>query len=143
MRLLKEEPSAVKPAVEEILRWTSPVIQFTRVATADTELHGQKIREGDILAMFYPSANRDEEVFPDSTRFDIRRDPNNHLAFGIGEHYCLGANLARLELQAMFRQLAQRLESAELTGPIQRMRSSLVGGIKHMPIRYRMRQQTI
>jgi cytochrome P450 len=140
MRLLKESPPAmVKPAVEEILRWTSPVIQFTRVATADTELHGEKIREGDILALFYPSANRDEDVFANSNRFDIQREPNNHLAFGIGEHYCLGANLARLELQAMFRQLAERMESAELTGPIQRMRSSLVGGIKHMPIRYRMR----
>jgi cholest-4-en-3-one 26-monooxygenase len=139
MRLLKENPAAmVKPAVEEILRWTSPVIQFTRFATADTELHGQKIREGEMLALFYPSANRDEEVFSNSNRFDIRREPNQHLAFGIGEHFCLGANLARLELQAMFRQLAERLQSAELTGPIQRMRSSLVGGIKHMPIRYRV-----
>jgi cholest-4-en-3-one 26-monooxygenase len=142
MRLLKENPPAtIKPAVEEILRWTSPVIQFTRVATADTELHGQKIREGDILALFYPSANRDEDVFANSSRFDISREPNHHLAFGIGEHFCLGANLARLELQAMFRQLGERMEYAELTGPIQRMRSSLVGGIKHMPIRYRMRPQ--
>jgi cytochrome P450 len=91
-----------------------------------------------MLALFYPSANRDEEVFSNSNRFDIRREPNQHLAFGIGEHFCLGANLARLELQAMFRQLAERLQFAELTGPIQRMRSSLVGGIKHMPIRYRV-----
>lgn len=143
MRLLKDNPPAVvKSAVEEILRWTSPVIQFTRFTTADTEVHGQKIREGEMLAMFYPSANRDEEVFPNSGHFDIRREPNQHLAFGIGEHYCLGANLARLELQAMFRQLAERMESAELTAPIQRMRSSLVGGIKHMPIRYRMRSRT-
>jgi cholest-4-en-3-one 26-monooxygenase len=143
MRMFKEDPAAaVKPAVEEILRWTSPVIQFTRVATADTELHGQKIQKDDILAMFYPSANRDEDVFRNPNCFDIRREPNNHLAFGIGEHYCLGANLARLELQSMFRQLMERMEYAELTGPIQRMRSSLVGGIKHMPIRYRIRPRS-
>jgi cholest-4-en-3-one 26-monooxygenase len=139
MALLKENPSVlVKPAVEEILRWTSPVIQFSRVATADTELHDRAIREGDLVAMFYPSANRDEEVFENPNRFDIRREPNPHLAFGIGEHYCLGANLARLELQAMFRQLAQRIDTVELAGPIQRMRSNFVGGIKHMPIRYRI-----
>jgi cholest-4-en-3-one 26-monooxygenase len=138
MALLKANPSVlVKPAVEEILRWTSPVIQFTRIATADTELHGCSIREGDIMAMFYPSANRDEDVFENPDRFDIGREPNPHLAFGIGEHYCLGANLARLELQAMFRQLAERLGEVELAGPIRRMRSNFVGGIKHMPIRYR------
>ncbi|MGH8337696.1 MAG: cytochrome P450, partial [Gammaproteobacteria bacterium] len=143
IRLLKQNPSRmVKPAVEEILRWTSPVIQFTRVANADTELHGQKIQKDDILALFYPSANRDEDVFENSNSFDIQREPNNHLAFGIGEHFCLGASLARLELQAMFRQLAERVEAVEMTGPIQRMRSSLVGGIKHMPIRYRIKART-
>jgi cholest-4-en-3-one 26-monooxygenase len=140
MQRLKANPSAmVKPAVEEILRWTSPVVQFSRVATADTELHGSKIHEGDIVAMFYPSANRDDDVFKNPDQFEIRREPNAHLAFGIGEHYCLGANLARLELQAMFRQLAERLEAVELAGPIQRMRSNFVGGIKHMPIRYHIR----
>jgi cholest-4-en-3-one 26-monooxygenase len=143
MQILKKDPSAmVKPAVEEILRWTSPVIQFTRVANADTELHGQKIKKDDILALFYPSANRDEDVFENSNGFNIQREPNNHLAFGIGEHFCLGASLARLELQAMFRQLAGRIEDVEIAGPIQRMRSSLVGGIKHMPIRYRMKART-
>ena len=141
MALLKENPSVmVKPAVEEILRWTSPVIQFSRIATADTQLNGRPIREGDIVAMFYPSANRDEEVFENPNCFEIRREPNPHLAFGIGEHYCLGANLARLELQAMFRQLAERIEAVEQAGPIQRMRSNFVGGIKHMPIRYRIGQ---
>ena len=139
MSLLKENPSlTVKSAVEEILRWTSPVVQFSRVAAADTELHGRTIRQDDIVAMFYPSANRDEEVFENPSCFDIRREPNPHLAFGIGEHYCLGANLARLELQAMFRQLAERIDSVELAAPIQRMRSNFVGGIKHMPIRYRI-----
>ncbi len=137
-QLLKRDPSLIPSAVEEILRWTSPVIQFTRIATRDTVLRNQKIQEGEVLALFYPSANRDEEVFADPFRFDIKRAPNPQIAFGIGEHYCLGANLARLELQIMFRQLVERLERVELTGPIERMRSSFVGGIKHMPIRYKM-----
>jgi cholest-4-en-3-one 26-monooxygenase len=136
---LQRDPSLVRSAVEEILRWTSPVVQFTRTATADTDLHGRKIREGDVLAPFYPSANRDEDIFEDPFTLDIGRNPNQHIAFGIGEHYCLGANLARLELQSMFRQLATRLEAVELGGPVSRMRSSFVGGIKHMPIRYKLR----
>jgi cholest-4-en-3-one 26-monooxygenase len=136
---LKSNPALISTAAEEIIRWTSPVIQFARIATADTELHGQKIREGEVLALFYPSANRDEEVFQRPSEFDIGRTPNYHIAFGIGEHFCLGANLARLELQSMFRRLAERLESVEFAGPVQRMRSSFVGGIKHMPVRYRIR----
>ncbi len=136
---LKRDPSLNRTAAEEIIRWTSPVIQFMRVATADTELRGQKIREGDALALYYPSANRDEEVFEEPFKFDVRRHPNYHLAFGIGEHYCLGANLARLELQMIFREIAARMDCVELAGPISRMRSSFVGGIKHMPIRYKMR----
>jgi cholest-4-en-3-one 26-monooxygenase len=135
---LKREQELNRTAADEIIRWTSPVIQFTRLAMRDTVVHGQKIREGDLLALFYPSANRDEEVFADPFKFDLGRAPNPQIAFGIGEHYCLGANLARIELQIMFRQLAERLETVELAGPIQRMRSSFVGGIKHMPIRYRM-----
>jgi cholest-4-en-3-one 26-monooxygenase len=139
---LKRDPSLASTATEEIVRWTSPVIQFTRIATADTALHGQQLHEGDVLALFYPSAARDEDIFEQPSTFDIGRYPNPHISFGIGEHFCLGANLARLELQVMFRQLAQRMESVELAGPTQRMRSSFVGGIKHMPIRYRMRAQT-
>ena len=138
---LKRDPSLASTATEEIVRWTSPVIQFTRIATADTALHGQQLHEGDVLALFYPSAARDEDTFEQPSTFDIGRYPNPHISFGIGEHFCLGANLARLELQVMFRQLAQRMESVELAGPTQRMRSSFVGGIKHMPIRYRMRAQ--
>jgi len=136
---LKNDPSLIPSAVDEIIRWTSPVIQFTRLATRHAVVRGQKINEGDILVLFYPSANRDEEVFEQPFSFDITRNPNNHLAFGIGEHFCLGANLARLELQVMFRQLSERMETVELAGPVERMRSSFVGGIKHMPIRYRMR----
>ena len=136
---LKRDPAPVPKAVEEIVRWTSPVIQFTRKATEDTEIAGHKIREGDEVALFYPSANRDESVFAAPNKFDIGRYPNQHIAFGIGEHFCLGANLARLELQVMFRQLAERVEAVALTGQIQRMRSCFVGGIKHMPVRIKVR----
>jgi len=137
-RRLKSDPSLAKLAVEEIARWTSPAIQFARTATADTQVRGQKIRAGESVCLFYPSANRDEEVFEQPFKFDIGRDPNPHLAFGIGEHFCLGSNLAKLELEVIFRQLAKRLEYAELAGPVARLRSSFVGGIKHLPIRYKL-----
>jgi cholest-4-en-3-one 26-monooxygenase len=135
---LKHNPALIKTAVEEIVRWTSPVIQFARTATQDTEVRGQKLRAGESVCLFYPSANRDEEVFDDPFEFNLARDPNPHLAFGIGEHFCLGANLARLELEVIFRNLAMRLERVELTGPVERLRSSFVGGIKHMPMRYKL-----
>jgi cholest-4-en-3-one 26-monooxygenase len=138
-RLLRENPAMLASAIEEILRWTSPVIQFTRTAARDLELRGQRIREGEDLALYYPSANRDEEVFEAPNRFDITRQPNPHLAFGIGEHVCLGANLARLELKAIFAELLRRVEHAELTGPIERLRSVFVGGIKHLPVRLTLR----
>jgi cytochrome P450 len=138
LRRLQQNPSLIKIAVEEIVRWTSPVIQFARTATQDTEVRGQKIQAGESVCLFYPSANRDEEVFDEPFKFDVGRNPNPHLAFGIGEHFCLGANLARLELEVIFRNLARRLEHAELAGPVQRLRSSFVGGIKHMPIRYKL-----
>ncbi len=137
-RLLRDNPTMLPAAVEEILRWTSPVIQFTRTAARDVLLRGQRIREGEDLALYYPSANRDEEVFEAPKRFDITRQPNPHLAFGIGEHVCLGANLARLELKAVFRELLARVEDAELTGPIERLRSVFVGGIKHVPVRLKL-----
>ena len=138
LKRLKADPAMIKTAVEEIVRWTSPVIQFTRTATEDTVVRGQKIRAGESVCLFYPSANRDEDVFDDPFKFDIGRNPNPHLAFGIGEHFCLGANLARLELTVIFRELAKRLDHAELAGPVERLRSSFVGGIKHMPIRYKL-----
>ena len=125
--------------MEEIVRWTTPVIQFCRTATEDLELRGQKIRAGDNLCLFYPSANRDEEVFADPFAFRVDRQPNPHLAFGVGEHVCLGAHLARLELRVMFRQLVERVEHIELAAPVSRLRSSFVGGIKRMPVRYRLR----
>jgi cholest-4-en-3-one 26-monooxygenase len=137
-RRLKSYPSMLNTAIEEMVRWTSPVIQFSRTATQDTEVHGEKISAGQSVCMFYPSANRDEDVFENPNTFDIGRNPNPHIAFGIGEHFCLGSNLARLELEVIFRQLCERLESAEQTGPVERLRSSFVGGIKHMPIRYKL-----
>jgi len=136
---LKHDPSLIDSAVEEILRWTTPVIQFTRTASADTEVHGRKIKAGQSLCLFYPSANRDEDVFERSSEFVIDRHPNPHLAFGIGEHFCLGANLARLELRVIFAKLAERLEEIDLAGPIARLNSSFVGGIKRVPIRCRVR----
>jgi cytochrome P450 len=138
-RRLREEPDLLDSAVEEILRWTSPVIHFARTATEDVELRGRKIAKGDSVALFYPSANRDEAVFAEPDAFRVARDPNPHLAFGIGEHFCVGTPLARLELRILFRQLVERLESAELRGPPARLRASLVGGVKHLPIRYRLR----
>jgi cholest-4-en-3-one 26-monooxygenase len=139
MQKLREDPRMVEPAVEEIVRWTSPVIQFCRTPVADVELRGQKIRAKDSMCLLYPSANRDEDVFADPDVFRVDRRPNPHLGFGIGEHFCLGASLARLELRVIFRELAARLEAVELDGPVERMRSSFLGGVKRMPIRYTLR----
>jgi len=136
---LRANPALVNPAVEEIVRWTSPVIQFCRTAVEDVELHGKQIRKGDAFCLFYPSANRDEEIFEDPDSFRVDRRPNPHVGFGIGEHFCLGSNLARLELRVIFEELSQRLEEIELAGPYERMRSSFLGGVKRMPIRYKLR----
>jgi cholest-4-en-3-one 26-monooxygenase len=136
---LRASPGLVPTTVEEILRWTSPVIQFCRTSVEDVELRGQRIRKGDSMCLLYPSANRDEEAFAAPDAFRVDRRPNPHLAFGIGEHFCLGANLARLELRVIFAELAGRLDAVELAGPVERMRSSFLGGVKRMPIRYRLR----
>jgi len=129
-------PSLMPTAVEEMLRWVSPVIEFRRTATRDTTLHGQPIRDGDKVIIYYISANRDEDVFPQPDRFDVGRTPNEHVAFGIGEHFCLGSNLARLEIRVMFEELLRRLPDIELAGPVDRLRSSLINGIKRMPVRF-------
>jgi cytochrome P450 len=136
---LRRDPGLAASAAEEVARWTTPVIQFCRTPVEDLELRGQKIRAGESMCLFYPSANRDEEVFEDPFSFRIDRQPNRHLAFGIGEHFCLGANLARLELRILFRQLAERLVEAEVIGPVERLRSSFLGGVKHVPLRYRLK----
>ncbi len=137
-RLLTEDPDRIGGAIEEVLRWSTPVIQMARTPVQDVEIHGQAIRKGETIAMFYGSANRDERVFADPDRFDISRFPNPHLAFGIGEHFCMGANLARLEMRSMMEQLATRFASIEPAGEPELLRSSSTGGIKSLPVRYRL-----
>lgn len=130
-------PSLIPLAVEEMLRWVTPVMHFRRTAARDTEIRGQRIREGDKVVMYYCSANRDEDVFPDGDLFDIGRSPNDHVTFGGGgAHFCLGSNLARLEIRVMFEELLRRLTDIELAEPVQRLRSNFVNGIKHMPVRF-------
>ena len=132
---LQREPRLLRTAADEIVRWTSPIIHFCRTATVDTNLGGQKIAAGDTLVLFYPSASRDEKVFERPDLFDIARSPNPHVSFGIGEHYCLGARLARIELECLFRELTARVASIELVGPIERLRSTVIGGVKRMSVR--------
>ena len=135
---LRADPTLLDTAVEEIVRWTTPVIQFARTATRDYTLRGTTVRKGQAVCLFYPSANRDEDVFPDPFAFRIDRVPNEHIGFGLGEHVCLGAHLARLELRHAFAQLRDRLEHCELAGPVERARSSFVGGIKHAPMHWKI-----
>lgn len=132
---LQADPSMSPIASEEIVRWTTPVNHFSRTATVDYELNGAQIKKGDSVGLFYASANRDEDVYPDPFVFRIDRDPNPHLGFGIGEHFCLGAHLARLDLKVFWRVFAERLESLELSGPIELLHASFVGGPKHIPVR--------
>lgn len=133
---LCDDASLMNSATEEILRYVSPVITMRRTATCDTELGGQKIRENDKVVMFYPSANRDASVFAEPDRFDIARDPNPHVAFGWGPHFCLGASLARGEIRALFSELLQRLPDIEVSGEVRRLRSTGVNSIKSMPVRF-------
>ena len=112
--LLVAEPDRIELGVEELLRWVSPIKNMARTVTRDVELRGQQLREGDQVMLFYPSANRDAAVFADPDRLDVTRDPNPHLAFGFGPHFCLGASLARLELKVMFTELLRRLPDLEL-----------------------------
>jgi cytochrome P450 len=139
LRKIQNDEGLLKPAIEEILRWTSPIIHFARTASRDVEVGGQQIREGEKLALFYPSANRDEEVFEDPFTFRVDRNPNRHIAMGVGEHFCAGAHVARLEMELAYKYLLPRIEEIEVSGPVERLRSSLVGGVKHLPIRYKLR----
>jgi cytochrome P450 len=136
LELLVQDETLMPTAVEEILRWSSPVTHFARVAMKETELGGKQIHQGDRLALWFPSGNRDEEVFADPYTFDIRRKPNEHLAFSKGEHFCGGAHLARLELRLMLQALLKRTKQIELTGRVERLRSNFLAGIKHMPVRF-------
>ena len=136
---LAADPSGIPTAVEEMLRWVTPIQNMARTATRDVELRGRQVRAGDKLLLLYPSANRDERVFEDPYRFDVTRDPNPHLAFGgYGTHFCLGASLARLELRVMFEELLRWLPEIELaTDQTLPMRpSNFITGVQRMPVRF-------
>jgi cytochrome P450 len=133
---LRDDPGLLPKAVEEILRWVSPISYFTRTATEDCEVRGTKVRAGDQLALYFASANRDEDVFDDPFAFRVDRHPNPHLAFGFGEHFCMGAQVARAELETIFRHLLTRLDSFEVSGEVERLASIVNGSIKHLPFRY-------
>jgi cytochrome P450 len=139
-QLILDDPSLIDGAVEEFLRWATPVMHFKRTAMIDVEMRGQQIKAGDRVMMWYSSANRDEEVFEDPFRFDVRRDPNLHTlhsAFGGGgPHFCLGANLARMEMKLIFDELLRRIPDMELAGEPSRLRSNFINGIKHMPVTF-------
>jgi cholest-4-en-3-one 26-monooxygenase len=136
-RRLIDDPSLIPSAVEEMLRWGTPVMHFRRTAMCDTSVGGQPIAEGDKVVVWYISANRDEEVFDDPFRFDVGREPNNHVSFGGGgPHFCLGANLARMEMKIMFEELLRRTPDMELAGPVQRLQSNFINGIKHLPVTF-------
>jgi len=135
-RLLVNDPSLIPGAVEEMLRWNSPVVHMARTANVDVDIRGQRIAAGDVVVMLYQSANRDEDVFgADSEEFTVTRHPNPHIAFGCGEHSCVGAQLARLEATVMFEELLRRFPGLELVGQVDRMRATMVPGVKRMPVR--------
>jgi len=131
---LQSDMSLMDTAVDEILRWTSPLHHMSRRTMADVEIRGHAILAGDPVLMWYPSANRDEDVFPDPYRFDIMRRPNEHLAFGHHEHFCLGAGFAKKEIKVMFEELFARYPDIQLAGPPVRLRSNFINGIKRMPV---------
>ena len=134
---LLRNPELLGGAVEEMLRFGTPVMHFRRTASRGTEIAGAPIAEGDKVVIWYISANRDETVFPDPHRFDVERSPNEHVAFGGGgPHFCLGANLARLEIRVLFDEVLRRLPDMELAGPVERLRSNFINGIKHMPVSF-------
>lgn len=139
LRRLRDDPDLMPLATEEMIRWATPVKEFMRTAAEDTTVRGVPIAQGESLLLSYVSANRDEEVFANPFRFDVGRDPNKHLAFGYGVHFCLGAALARMEVSSFFSELIPRLKSIELTGHPESVATTFVGGLKHLPVRYSLR----
>jgi cytochrome P450 len=132
---LRQDPSLLPQAIEEMLRWATPVMQFRRTPLRDTEVAGQEVRKGDKLVMYYGAANRDPAVFSDPETFDITRRPNPHLAFGTGTHFCMGSHMARLEMRVTLEELLKRFPNLSLSGPPERLHSNFISGIKRMPIR--------
>lgn len=139
LQKLRDDPSLAKSTVEEVVRWTSPVNYMRRTLQEDVELHGVKMRAGESLVMYYASANRDDAVFDNPFGFDIARHPNRHLGFGTGEHFCLGAHVARLSARALFSEIASRVEFMEPSGDPTHIASSFVVGLKTLPVRYKIR----
>jgi cytochrome P450 len=133
---LQADMSLLPQAVEEVLRWVSPVSHMARVALVDVDVNGHMVKKGERVSMWYPAVNRDPAVFPEPNRFNITRTPNEHLAFGIGEHFCLGAGFARLELKIIFEEVFRRFPDIQLDGPCERLRSAFIGGIKHLPVKF-------
>jgi len=140
MRRLRQDRSLMHPAVEEILRWTSAITHSMRTALTDTEIRARKIKAGDWVVVWNASANRDEEAFANPGQFDVGRDPNDHVAFARGEHFCLGAHLARLEIRLIFEEILDRMVDLELDGEVEWLASNLMHGIKRMPIRFTPRR---
>ena len=138
LQRLRDDPDLMGLGGEEMIRWVTPVKEFMRTAARDTTIRGVPIAAGESVLLSYPSGNRDEDVFTDPFRFDVGRDPNQHLAFGYGVHFCLGAALARMEVSSFFSALLPRLRSIELTGEPQHTATISVGGLKHLPIRYEL-----
>jgi cytochrome P450 len=136
---LQDDPGLLDTAVDEFVRWASPITHEARTVTADTEIRGVAIRAGDRVALWSPSANRDEDHFDSPFTFDVARQGNRHLAFAYGEHYCLGVHLARLTLRVEFEEILARFRSVEQTGKASRVRSNFVGGLKHLPVRMQPR----
>jgi hypothetical protein len=140
MAKLQSDPDKyLATAVDEMIRWTSPVRHFMRTATRDYEIDGQTIKEGESAILWYPSANRDEDIFADPAEFRVDRKEAKHLAFGFGAHVCLGQHLARMEITALFKELLSRVKQIELVGEPKYMQSTFVGGLKSLPIRYQMK----
>ncbi len=138
LQRLRDDPSLVSTGVEEMIRWVTPVKQFMRTANQDYVLRGVPMKAGEAVLLSYPSANRDEHVFENPDRFDVARNPNKHVAFGFGAHFCLGAQLARMEGRALYSELIPRLKAIELAGEPSYMQTLFVGGPKHLPIRYEL-----
>lgn len=132
---LRKNPALMQTGTDEMVRWVTPVMYFRRTATCDVEIRGQLIKENEKVCVIYPSANRDEDVFDEPFKFDLARTPNDHLAFGVGEHFCLGSSVARLEIRVLFEALAERFSDLQSAGPVRRLRSNFINGIKEMPVK--------
>ena len=133
---LKADPSLIASAAQEIFRWSTPVRHFMRTASVDTELAGQEIKAGESVSLMYHSGNRDETAFPEADSFQVDRSPNRHVAFGYGAHHCLGRILAEREVECLFQEIVKRIESIEVAGPVEWVKTNHTGGLKNLPLRY-------